>query len=164
MPSLQSAQSALKNKAVNRTNLSPLNVFLSITSINPILSIIWPSTDTLHNVYKSTITYQHPCRNPSNMPNLVGCRDASPPPSAVDQARHNTLIDMQMEALGLTRRDFLSTRDFKENRATFVPVADLESRRLVNTGSIGSAQKAKLEGWNSKTAYANCSINRPMVC
>ena len=82
----------------------------------------------------------------------------------VDQARQNVLIDMQMEALGLSRRDFLSTRDFKENRSTFVPVKDLESRRLVHTASIGSAQKAKLDGWNSKTAYTNCSINRPMVC
>ena len=81
-----------------------------------------------------------------------------------EQARQNTLIEMQMEALGLSRRDFLSTRDFKENRATFVPVAALESRRLVNTPSIGSAQKAQLEGWNSKIAHTNCSINRPMVC
>ena len=82
----------------------------------------------------------------------------------VDQARQNRLIDMQMEALGLSRRDYLSTRDFKENRGTFVPVADLESRRLVNMASIGSGQKAKLDGWNSKTAYTNCSINPPMVC
>ena len=98
------------------------------------------------------------------MPNLVGCRDALPPPSVVDQARQNKLIDMQMEALGLSRRDYLSTRDFKENRATFVPVADLESRRLVNTAVIGSAQKEKLDGWNSKTAYTDCSINPPIVC
>ena len=82
----------------------------------------------------------------------------------VDQARQKTLIDMQMEALGSSRRDYLSTRDFKENRGTFVPVADLESRRLVNTAVIGSAQKAKLDGWNSRTANTNCSINRPMVC
>ena len=115
-------------------------------------------------MYKSTIAYHDPCRNLSNMPNLVGFRDASLPPSVMDEVRQKTLIDMQMEALGLSRRDFLSTRDFKENRGTFVPVAELESRRHVNTAVIGSAQKAKLDGWNSKTANTNCSINLPMAC
>ena len=42
------------------------------------------------------------------------------------------------------RRDLLSTRDFKENRAIFVPATDLESRRLVNTASIGSAPNGNL--------------------
>ena len=45
--------------------------------------------------------------------------------AVVDQARKNTLIDM--EASGLSHQKSLSTRDFKEKRATFVPVADLES-------------------------------------
>ena len=45
--------------------------------------------------------------------------------SVVDQARKKTLVDM--EALGLSRRDFLPTRDFRVSRATFVPIADPES-------------------------------------
>ena len=51
----------------------------------------------------------------------------------------------QMETLGPSRRDFLSTTDFKENRATLVPVTDLESRRLVNTASISTAQMQPLD-------------------
>ena len=68
-------------------------------------------------------------------------------------AKENTLKAMQMEALGLKRRDFLSTTDFKENRLSYVSTVQLESQRLVNKSSIGKGEKSKLEGWNSKTVH-----------
>ena len=92
------------------------------------------------------------------MPNLVGLRDGSSPLLGEDQAKYDTLVAMQMEALGLQRRDLLSTTDFKENKASYVPTGQLESHRLVNKGSIGKGHKSKLNGWNSKTLYSNYSI------
>ncbi len=94
------------------------------------------------------------------MPNLVGFRDASPKLSMEDQAKHDTLLAMQMEALGLRRRDNLTTTDFKENKAAYCPTVYLESQRLVNKSSIGEGEKFKLEGWNSKIVYAN----HPIAC
>lgn len=94
------------------------------------------------------------------MPNLVGLRDDSSPLSVKDQAKHDTLVAMQMEALGLRRREFLSTTDFKENKVSYVPTVQLESHRLVNKGAIGKGEKSKLEGWNSKTV----STNHPIAC
>lgn len=92
------------------------------------------------------------------MPNLVGLRDGSSPLSLEDQAKNDTLVAMQMEALGLKRRDLLSTTDFKENKASYVPTGQLESHRLVNKSSIGKRQKTKLDGWNSKTIRSNYPI------
>lgn len=85
------------------------------------------------------------------MPNLVGLRDIPSPPMMEDQAKRDTMLAMQMEALGMKRRDFLSTRDFKENRLNYISTSELEPQRLVNKGSIGKGEKFKLEGWNSKT-------------
>ena len=89
--------------------------------------------------------------NPYKMPNLVGLRDIPSPPMMEDQGKRDTILAIQMEALGMTRRDFLSTRDFKENRLNYISTSDLEPQRLVNKGSIGKREKSKLEGWNSKT-------------
>ena len=89
------------------------------------------------------------------MPNLVGLRDVPPATSMENQAKEDILIAMQMEALGIIRRDFLSTTDFKENKSSYVSTGKLESRRLVNNNSIGKGEKSKLEGWNSKTTYTN---------
>ena len=71
------------------------------------------------------------------------------------QAKVETLVAMQMEALGLKRRDRLSTTDFKENTANYVSTVELESRRLVNNSRISKGEKTKLEGWNSKTVQTN---------
>lgn len=84
------------------------------------------------------------------MPNLVGLRDGLSPPSVEDEAKQDTLRAMQMEALGLQRRDYLSTTDFKENKASYIPTQQLESQRTVNKGRIGNVEKSKLDGWNSK--------------
>ena len=89
------------------------------------------------------------------MPNLVGLQNDSPALSMEGQAKQNTLTSMQMEALGIARRDVLSTTDFKENRANYVPTMQLESRRVVNKKSIGEDEKSRLEGWNSKIIYTN---------
>ena len=89
------------------------------------------------------------------MPNLVGLQNVSPPPSSVEDEKHKLLVDMQLEALGLKRREYLSTTDYRENRANYVTTASLEPQRLVNKGSIGSREKSKLEGWNSKTTCIN---------
>ena len=89
------------------------------------------------------------------MPNLVGLRGGSPPLSIEDQAKHDTLNAIQLEALGLKRREILLTTDFKENKVAYVSAAHLESHRLVNKSSIGEGEKSKLKGWNSKTGYAN---------
>ena len=89
------------------------------------------------------------------MPNLVGLRDSPLSSSMEDQAKLDTLKAMQMEALGLSRRESLSTTDFKENKASYVSTASLEPQRLVNKGSIGEGEKSKLQGWNSETAYTN---------
>ena len=70
-------------------------------------------------------------------------------------AKRDILVAMQYEALGIKRRDLISTTEFKENKADYVPTVYLESQRLVNKSSIGKAEKSRLEGWNSKTAYAN---------
>ena len=88
------------------------------------------------------------------MPNLVGLQDT---PSAISmkRAKVDTLVAMQMEALGLKRRDRLSTTDFKENTANYVSTVELESRRLVNNSRISKGEKTKLEGWNSKTVQTN---------
>ena len=77
-----------------------------------------------------------------------------------DQAKQNTLIAMQLEALGLPRRDLLSTTDFKENKLSYVSTVQLESQRLVNKSSIGEGEKAKLKGWNSKIDYINHLVVR----
>ena len=77
-----------------------------------------------------------------------------------DPARQDTLLAIQMVDLGIDRRDSLSTTDFKENKISYVPTARLESHRLVNKSRIGEGVKSKLEGWNSKTAYAN----HPIAC
>ena len=84
------------------------------------------------------------------MPNLVGLRD-SPSATSMKQAKVDILVAMQMEALGLKRRDHLSTTDFKENTSNYVSTVELESRRLVNNSRISKGEKTKLEGWNSKT-------------
>lgn len=91
---------------------------------------------------------------PLTMSNF-GLQDPSPPFLMEDQAKHETLTHMQMEALGLRRREDLLTADFKENKYSYVPTARLESQRLVNKSSIGEGEKSKLQGWNSKTAYGN---------
>ena len=98
--------------------------------------------------------------NSYTMPNLVGLRDGSPSLSMEDQAKHDTLVAMQVEALTTARREHLSTADFKENKLSYVPMVHLESHRLVNKSSIGEGVRSKLEGWNSKTAYAN----HPIAC
>lgn len=85
------------------------------------------------------------------MPNLVGLRDI-PPTSIENPAKEDTLKAIQREALGITRREHLSTTDFKENKSTYVSTVALESRRLVNKSNIGKGEKSKLEGWNSKAA------------
>ena len=89
------------------------------------------------------------------MPNLVGLRDVPPSTSMENLTKEETLKAMQMEALGLKRRDYLSTTDFKENRLNYVSTVHFESQRLVNRSSIGKGEKSKLEGWNSKAAYTN---------
>lgn len=86
--------------------------------------------------------------------------NASPPLTMEDQAKYDTLVAMQKEALGVDRRNLLSTTDFKENKVGYVSTVHLESQRLVNKTSIGKEEKFKLEGWNSKTAYAN----QPVAC
>ena len=78
--------------------------------------------------------------------------------SVKNQAKMDTLKAMQMEALGLQRRDFLSTTDFKENKASYVSSVELESKRLVNKSSISKGERTKLEGWNSKTVHTNNSV------
>ena len=90
--------------------------------------------------------------NSQAMPNLVGLRDYSPT-SMENPTKEDTLKAMQREALGIIRRETLSTTDFKENRSSYVSTVELESRRLVNKSSIGKGEKSKLEGWNSKAAY-----------
>ena len=69
------------------------------------------------------------------------------------KAKNATLLAMQMEALGLQRRDFLLTTDFRENKVCYMSAKDLESHRLVNKGTISEGEKSKLEGWNGKTPY-----------
>ena len=73
----------------------------------------------------------------------------------MDQAKVDTLVAMQMEALGLKRREHLSTTDFKENRANYVSTEELEPQRLVNHSRISKGEKTKLEGWNSKRVQIN---------
>lgn len=89
------------------------------------------------------------------MPNLVGLQGIPPPSSVDDLAKHETMKAMQMEALGLMRREILSTTDFKENKARYVSTSALEPERLVNKSSIGKQEKLKLKNWNSKTAHTN---------
>lgn len=89
------------------------------------------------------------------MPNLVGLRGGSPSLSEEDQAKHDILIAMQMEALGGFRREVLLTTDFKDAKTSYVPIVHLESQRLVNKSSIGKEEKSRLEGWNSKTTFDN---------
>lgn len=76
------------------------------------------------------------------------------------KAKKDTLLAIQMEALGLDRREHLLTTDFKENKVSYVSTKDLESHRLVNKNSTGEGEKSKLEGWNSKTA----SAKHPNAC
>ena len=73
----------------------------------------------------------------------------------MNQAKVDTLVAMQMEALGLKRREKLSTADFKENTANYVPTTELESQRLVNNSRISKGEKSKLEGWNSRVIQSN---------
>ena len=89
------------------------------------------------------------------MPNLVGLRESPPPSLMEDQTKLDTLKAMQMEALGINRRESLSTTDFKENKASYVSTVNLESQRLVNKGCIGEGERSKLQSWNSETAYSN---------
>lgn len=113
-------------------------------------------------LYESTPTYRNRFYTSNTMPNLVGLRDGpsppSPPLSMEDQAKQDTLKAMQMEALGLQRRDHLSTTDFKENKACYIPTKQLESQRIVNKSRIGKGEKSKLDGWNSKTIHANYAV------
>ena len=71
------------------------------------------------------------------MPNLVRLPSAT----SMEQAKVDTLVAMQVEALGLKRRDRLSTTDVKKNTATYVSTVELESRRLVNDGRISKGEK-----------------------
>ena len=106
------------------------------------------SKSNTHRKNKNNIHYTH------TMPNLVGLRDM-PSVDSMEQAKLDTLVAMQMEALGLKRRDRLSTTDFKENTANYVSTVELESRRLVNNGRISKGEKTQLEGWNSKKFQTN---------
>ena len=76
------------------------------------------------------------------------------------EAKEATLKAMQLEALGFRRRELISSTDFKENKASYVPTSELESQRLVNKSSIGQREKSKLEGWNSKTF----DTSNPVAC
>ena len=110
-------------------------------------------------LYESTPIYRNRFYTSDTMPNLVGLRDGPSPLSVEDQAKEDTLKAMQMEALGLQRRDHLSTTDFKENKASYIPTKQLESQRIVNKSRIGKGEKSKLDGWNSKTIkYATLPI------
>ena len=90
------------------------------------------------------------CMSPHLLSNLVELQDMAPPSMIDDQANRATLIAVQMEALCIKRRDILSTTDFKENKACYIPTKELESRRLINKGRIGEGEARKLKGWNSK--------------
>lgn len=67
--------------------------------------------------------------------------------------QENLLIDMQMEALGVNRREGILTGDYPEKTAAFVPAASIE--RLANLAGTKENKLAlkvtkNLNAWNSK--------------
>ena len=74
-------------------------------------------------------------------------------PISAEEAEKNAIM-MQMEALGLERRDQISTKDFKEKRLEFVPLSHIQ-RRVDEAGTeenrlaAGSAARTHLAAWNT---------------
>ncbi len=80
---------------------------------------------------------------------------ATAPQTVSEQERNDNMILMQLEALRQGRRDHISTRDFKERKAEYVPLRCI-TRRVDQAGTEenlaaqGKARK-QLTAWN--TAY-----------
>lgn len=65
------------------------------------------------------------------------------------------MIAMQIEALGVRRREKITTTDFKENKAAFVSSDDLQSSRLINQQGTAESKRARaaskqISAWNGE--------------
>ena len=75
------------------------------------------------------------------------------PRTIAEKEREENMLFVQLEALAKDRRDHLSTRDFKERRAEFVPSRNIV-RRVDQAGtdenrSIQGEARKHLTAWNS---------------
>lgn len=65
------------------------------------------------------------------------------------------MVAMQMEALGVRRREKITTTDFKENKSAFVSSEQIQSSRLVNQRGTAESKLARgavkqLNAWNGE--------------
>ena len=70
-----------------------------------------------------------------------------------EEQRKKNMLHMQMEALGMTRRENYSTTEFRENRREFVPLYRIQ-RRIEQEGTeenlaVQGNTSAQLNAWNT---------------
>lgn len=86
----------------------------------------------------------------------------SPPYPNPDKLEIMKLI--QLEALGIIRRNQVSTTEFKENKAAYVPSSRLEHRRLYDGSKIPLKTKNNIDSWNCDSDHLGPSCPHADCC